>query len=199
WRLNDPISYIDVLQPKSPLFNWPNQINGSDWDNWIQERGLYFPMEWDDRFDTFISMSDKSDLSFNGPFESGILMAHYGKGSYLYTNLGWYRQIQNIVPGGYRIFTNLLAYPLRDANVGNIITLVERYQEDGEFTGEETVHKLKLHLKAVKHFEQQEKDEKVVKHMEGFKTLLEHQHNSEFITDKAYTHLKEESNKLIQK
>ncbi|MDF9763397.1 hypothetical protein OKW24_005170 [Peribacillus simplex] len=37
-------------------------------------------------------------------------MAKYGKGTYLYTNLVLYRQIQGQVPGGYRIMTNLISY-----------------------------------------------------------------------------------------
>lgn len=112
WRVTDEDSDVELLKPKSPLFNWPNNIEEEDWDNWEQERGLYFPMEWDDEFETYLSMSDKNSLPYNGPFEGGILMADYGEGSYLYTNLGWYRQIDHNVPGAYRMFTNLLSYPL---------------------------------------------------------------------------------------
>ena len=40
------------------------------------------------------------------------LSSNAHKINYLYTNLGWYRQIDHNVPGAYRIFTNLLSYPL---------------------------------------------------------------------------------------
>ncbi|MGG4166098.1 NEW3 domain-containing protein [Rossellomorea vietnamensis] len=106
WRVTDENAEVTVLQPESPLFNYPNSITGSDWDNWIQERGLYYPMNWDDRYETFVRMADPNEDSFDG----GILMAEYGEGTYLYTNLVFYRQIQGGVPGGYRIFTNLLSY-----------------------------------------------------------------------------------------
>ncbi|PFG04383.1 NEW3 domain-containing protein [Bacillus sp. es.034] len=106
WRVTDEDADVTVLQPESPLFNYPNTITGSDWDNWIQERGLYYPMSWDDRYETFVRMADPDEDSFDG----GILMAEYGEGTYLYTNLVFYRQIQGGVPGGYRIFTNLLSY-----------------------------------------------------------------------------------------
>jgi hypothetical protein len=106
WRVTDENAAVTVLQPESPLFNYPNKITDNDWDNWVQERGLYYPMDWDERFETFVRMGDPNEE----PFDGGILMANYGEGTYLYTNLVFYRQIQGQVPGGYRIFTNLISY-----------------------------------------------------------------------------------------
>ncbi|MBS4208012.1 PIG-L family deacetylase [Bacillus sp. FJAT-50079] len=106
WRVTDENAKVNVLQPESSLFNYPNQITDQDWEGWVQERGLYYPMAWDDRYETFVSMADPNE----DPFDGGILMAQHGKGTYLYTNLVFYRQIQGQVPGGYRIFTNLISY-----------------------------------------------------------------------------------------
>lgn len=106
WRVTDENSKITVTQPEHALFNYPNKITERDWNNWVQERGLYFPMKWDDRYETFVSMADPNEE----PFTSGILMAEYGEGTYLYTNLVFYRQIDAQIPGGYRIFTNLISY-----------------------------------------------------------------------------------------
>lgn len=106
WRVTDENSAVTMTQPDHELFNYPNDISKNDWDGWVQERGLYFPMDWDDNFETFVSMADPDE----DPFEGGILMAEYGEGTYLYTNLVFYRQIANQVPGGYRIFTNLISY-----------------------------------------------------------------------------------------
>ncbi|PAE21126.1 hypothetical protein CHH80_08570 [Bacillus sp. 7504-2] len=106
WRVTDENAEVTMTQPEHPLFNFPNKITNNDWDNWVQERGLYFPMAWDDRYETFVSMADPNEE----PFTSGILMANYGKGTYLYTSLVFYRQIDAQVPGGYRIFTNLLSF-----------------------------------------------------------------------------------------
>ncbi|MBT2647298.1 PIG-L family deacetylase [Bacillus sp. ISL-34] len=106
WRVTDEKATVNVTKPESALFNYPNKITSDDWSNWVQERGLYFPMEWDERFETFISMADPNEE----PFDGGILMAKYGNGTYLYTNLVLYRQIQGQVPGGYRIMTNLISY-----------------------------------------------------------------------------------------
>lgn len=106
WRVTDENAKVTVLKPDSSLFSYPNKITESDWANWVQERGLYYPMEWDKNYETFVSMADPNEE----PFDGGILMAKHGKGTYLYTNLVFYRQIQGQVPGGYRIFTNLISY-----------------------------------------------------------------------------------------
>nr|WP_095396671.1 PIG-L family deacetylase [Cytobacillus praedii] len=106
WRVTDENAKVTVLNPESSLFTYPNKITDSDWANWVQERGLYYPMKWDSSYETFVRMGDPNE----DPFDGGILMAKHGKGTYLYTNLVFYRQIQGQVPGGYRIFTNLISY-----------------------------------------------------------------------------------------
>ncbi|MDQ0177282.1 NEW3 domain-containing protein [Bacillus chungangensis] len=111
WRVTDEESAVEILQPEHPLFHYPNEITEADWSGWVQERGLYFPMDWDDNYETFVSIADPNEE----PFTGGILLAKYGKGTYLYTNLVWYRQIQSQVPGGYRIFTNLISYGSHDS------------------------------------------------------------------------------------
>ncbi|MEH7247616.1 NEW3 domain-containing protein [Neobacillus niacini] len=105
-RVTDENAKVTVKQPEHALFNYPNVINDSDWDGWVQERALYFPTAWHANYETFVSMADPGEA----PFDSGILMAKYGEGTFLYTNLVFYRQINAQVPGGYRIFTNLISY-----------------------------------------------------------------------------------------
>src|SRR5699024_10395297 len=86
WRVTDETAEVEMTQPDHKLFNYPNNITNSDWDNWVQERALYFPMEWDDRYETFVSMADPGEEAFNG----GMLLTDYGEGTYLYTNLVFY-------------------------------------------------------------------------------------------------------------
>ena len=106
WRVTDENAAVTVTKPDHQLFNYPNQITENDWANWVQERGLYFPMQWDTSYETFLTMADPGEA----PFESGILLAQYGQGTYLYTNLVFYRQMESQIPGAYRIFTNLISY-----------------------------------------------------------------------------------------
>lgn len=96
---------IDVLVPDHPLFKAPNSIVGTDWDNWIQERGLYFPSRWDDAYTPLIGVSDPGE----SPPPGSCLVAPYGNGTYMYTALVWYRQLRALNPGAIRIFANMLA------------------------------------------------------------------------------------------
>lgn len=86
---------------------------------------------------------------------------------------------------------------LNDISATGIKTLVERLDEVGEFTDDDAVYSLKLHLTAVELFEKQEAGEKVVKHMEGFKRLLDYQKDYELISEKAYNTLKDYTDFLI--
>ncbi len=96
---------INVLVPDHPLFNVPNKIVGTDWDNWIQERGLYFPNKWDDAYTPLIGVADPGE----SPPPGSCLVAPYGDGTYMYTALVWYRQLRALNPGAIRIFANMLA------------------------------------------------------------------------------------------
>jgi hypothetical protein len=40
--------------------------------------------------------------------QGGLLVAKLGKGTYVYTGLAFFRQLPAGVPGGYRLFANLL-------------------------------------------------------------------------------------------
>lgn len=96
---------ITVLEPKHDLFNFPNEIVAGDWDGWIQERGLYFPSRWDEKYTPLIDCRDPGE----SPPPGSVLIADYGRGIYMYTALGWYRQLRALHPGTLRIFANMLA------------------------------------------------------------------------------------------
>jgi LmbE family N-acetylglucosaminyl deacetylase len=105
-RVTDETAPVKFLQPAHPLLNFPNKISLSDFDNWIQERGLYYPKEWDSHYTALFSMNDPGEK----PLTGGLLVAKYGKGNYIYTSMVWYRQLRAGVPGGYRMFANMISY-----------------------------------------------------------------------------------------
>lgn len=107
WRVTDETAPVTILAPEHPVFHAPNAIAEADFDGWVQERGLYFPSSWDKAYTPLLSMADPGEE----PFTGGLLTANYGEGSYVYTSLVWYRQIQSQIPGGYRMFVNLISYP----------------------------------------------------------------------------------------
>src|SRR5699024_2644756 len=84
-------------------------------------------------------------------------------------------------------------------NVEDVKKLVEEYEQDDAFENKEVVDKLQQHLTAVSHYENQEDSDKVNKHMAGFKDLLHHQKENEFISEKAYDSLVAASETIIEK
>ena len=50
-------------------------------------------------------MSDPGEA----PLRSSVLVAKHGKGHYVYTGIGFFRQLPAGVPGAYRLFANLVS------------------------------------------------------------------------------------------
>ena len=98
---NAPVTFTD---PSSPLLNAPNKITQTDFDGWVQERSTYMPSTFDSRYTTMLSMNDPGEQ----PNRAAILAAKYGRGTYIYVPLALFRQLPAGVPGGARIFANLL-------------------------------------------------------------------------------------------
>ena len=80
-----------------------------------------------------------------------------------------------------------------------IQNILKQYAEDGEFTSDEAVRALELHLIAVGQYENQENGDKVVRHMEGFKILLNHQLDHNLISLEAFNSLQTHADDLIGK
>ena len=104
-RVTDEFSEVTFLAPAHPVLNYPNIITASDFDNWVQERGLYFPDKWADQFTPILGMNDKNNKLTKG----ALLVASYGKGYYIYTGLSFFRELPAGVSGAYRLFANLLS------------------------------------------------------------------------------------------
>jgi LmbE family N-acetylglucosaminyl deacetylase len=96
---------VEFLSMKAPILRAPNKISASDFDGWVQERGLYFASEWDPRYQTIIETHDPGEK----PMPGGMLYTKYGKGAYIFSAYSWFRQLPAGVPGAYRIFANMLS------------------------------------------------------------------------------------------
>jgi LmbE family N-acetylglucosaminyl deacetylase len=105
-RVTDEAAPIRLLQPRHTLLNYPNRIGPSDFKDWIQERGLYYPRQWDNHYTALFSTNDKGEA----PLTGGLLVGQHGKGNYIYTSMVWYRQLRAGVPGAYRMFANMISY-----------------------------------------------------------------------------------------
>ena len=94
-----------ILLPKHNILNTPNKITNKDFDGWVQERGLYFPNEWDEKYAAVLSSNDPGE----DPKEGSLLVTTYGKGHYVYTGLSFFREIPAGVPGAYRLLANIVS------------------------------------------------------------------------------------------
>jgi hypothetical protein len=104
-RVTDEHAPVTFLSPDHPVLAGPNRITGADFHGWVQERGLYFPDQWDERFTAILASGDPGEM----PLRGGLLVARHGKGYFVYTSLAWFRQLPEGVPGAYRLFANLVS------------------------------------------------------------------------------------------
>lgn len=104
-RVTDENAEIRMLATDHPVLTTPNKITSADFSGWIQERGLYFPDEWDEAFTPILGMHDLDEPEKQG----ALLVAPYGKGYYVYTGLSFFRELPAGVAGAYRLFANLLS------------------------------------------------------------------------------------------
>lgn len=104
-RVTDENAEVRILAPNHPVMTTPNKITSKDFEGWVQERGLYFPKQWDPAWTPILSCNDPKEK----PLDGGLLIAKSGKGFFVYTSYSWFRQLPAGVPGGYRLFANMLS------------------------------------------------------------------------------------------
>jgi LmbE family N-acetylglucosaminyl deacetylase len=106
-RVTDEGAKITIIDPNNPVLNYPNKISQSDFDGWVQERGLYFTKDADSQYQKVLQMNDPGEA----PKDGALITTQYGKGRFIYTSLAFFRQLPAGVPGAYRLFINLLSKP----------------------------------------------------------------------------------------
>jgi hypothetical protein len=104
-RVSVEAAPVKILDPANRIFHSPNEITQKDFEGWVQERGLYFASQWDPKFTPLLETHDPGE----GEQKGGLLVAQYGKGTYIYTGLAFFRQLPAGVPGAVRLFVNLVS------------------------------------------------------------------------------------------
>lgn len=87
-----------------PILAGPNKITAADFDGWIQERGLYFEADIAPEYSTPLTFQDPNEDPLNG----SLIYAKYGKGTYIYTGISFFRELPAGVPGATKLFINLI-------------------------------------------------------------------------------------------
>jgi len=101
---NAPVNFV---LPTHAVLNFPNKIEQSDFNNWIQERSTYMAENVDAHFEAPLSMNDKGET----PSTGSLLIAPYGKGNMVYLSLVLFRQLPAGNPGAYKLLANLISLP----------------------------------------------------------------------------------------
>lgn len=104
-RITDETAPFAFLAPSHPALNTPNRITPADFEGWVQERGAYFPSQWDAAYTPILAGGDPGEP----PLHGALLVAKHGKGHYVYTSLAFFRQLPAGVPGAWRLFANLVS------------------------------------------------------------------------------------------
>jgi LmbE family N-acetylglucosaminyl deacetylase len=104
-RVTDETAKVTFLKPEHPVLNFPNKITDGDFNDWVQERGIYFADQLDPKYETVLAMNDPSEPEQKG----SLIIADHGKGKFVYTGLVFFRQLPAGVPGAYRLLANIIA------------------------------------------------------------------------------------------
>jgi LmbE family N-acetylglucosaminyl deacetylase len=109
-RVTDEKAIVNFLQANHPALLQPNTITNLDFENWIQERGLYFASKIDSNYVCLFSMNDPKEK----PLTTSTITAKYGKGNFVYTGLAFFRELPAGISGAYRLMANLISLPPND-------------------------------------------------------------------------------------
>jgi LmbE family N-acetylglucosaminyl deacetylase len=104
-RVVDESTPVKLLAPADPLLNTPNKITTADFDGWVEERGHSFLDTWDKSYTALTETADQGQDAQRG----GLLVAHFGRGTYVYVAYALHRQLPELVPGSYRLLANLIS------------------------------------------------------------------------------------------
>ncbi|AZA57099.1 PIG-L family deacetylase [Chryseobacterium shandongense] len=104
-RVTEENAAVTFLNPNHKLLNFPNKITQDDLKGWVQERGAYFPDQWDAAYEPLFEMHDTGEE----PLQGSTLYAKYGKGNFIYSPLAFFRQLPAGNVGAARLFLNFLS------------------------------------------------------------------------------------------
>ncbi len=104
-RITDEKATIELVNPKSSIFNSPNKISQADFNDWVQERSIYHASDIDSHYERPLLMKDPGENNNDG----SLIIANYGKGKFIYTGISFFRQLPAGVSGAYRLFANLIS------------------------------------------------------------------------------------------
>ena len=107
-RVTDPDAPVRMLSTDHAVFGWPNPIGPTTWNDWVQERGLYFLGDRDPAYTDLVELEDTFEWN-PGAKRGALVEARYGDGRWIYVGLGLWRQLPAGTVGAYQLLANLLS------------------------------------------------------------------------------------------
>lgn len=104
-RITDENAIVNFVKPEHRVLNFPNKITQDDFKDWKQERSIYHAGNRDVNYETILSMKDPGEKEDEG----SLIVTDYGKGTFVYTGLVFFRELPAGVPGAYRLLANIIA------------------------------------------------------------------------------------------
>lgn len=130
-RVTEEESEVTILDSTASILNYPNKITENDFDNWVQEYGLYFPIPEDFNYLSLFSMNDTGE----SPNKNSTIYCQFGKGKYVYTGLSFFRELPAGVPGAIKLFINLME--------DNVVETIKTPTPEGEIKGDSNTDRSK--------------------------------------------------------
>lgn len=101
WRETD--ANAPIYMQDMPLFAAPNRITPDDWQNWDQERGLYFVSAYQPPYQSAITIQKG-----NNRFDGSLIIGQFGQGQHIHCSLAIERQMRISHKGAIRLWQNIL-------------------------------------------------------------------------------------------
>jgi hypothetical protein len=105
-RVTDENAPITFIEPDHPLLNTPNKMGQDDFKDWIQERGLYYPREWDPQFHALLPIKRSGRESAQGWLAGRRLRQ---RPLHLHQH-GLVPRVARGIPGAYKMLANMISY-----------------------------------------------------------------------------------------
>ena len=111
-RITEEDAEVKFIDPSNHLLNFPNKITKTDFEGWVQERGIYFAENFSTDYKAVLAMHDEGEQDLLG----SLIVRNEGKGRFIYTGLVFFRELPAGIGGAYRLFANLVSNPNRKIN-----------------------------------------------------------------------------------
>lgn len=188
--LENQITELDVS-----LYGWPPTPAFANYDEIVESGRLYNQAErYDQLFELYRDLDDKiTNVTFWGIADDHTWLDDRAE-EY---NEGVGKDAPFVFDPDFNVKPSY--WEMMDFDIGGMSTLIEDFERQGEFANHGVAQSLQAKLNTAVHFDDEQKPEKVVQHLEKFLDKLDHWNNKGFVTEETYNVLTNNAAYLIFK